>query len=299
MNDYWRGILMAFSTAVLWGAVAPVVKIIAAGGISLITVMCYRAVFVVFVMGCWLYFKKGACAFNIPRQTMFMYVLIGVLTIVFNASGYLMSCSYLSVPHALILHYTYPLVTMAGSVFITREKPSAIQVMAGFLVMLGLYVGFSLGSGGGAVSAVGVIWGVLSVLGFSSQTLLSRRMLKTGASDPLVQLFFIHLFGGLVLIAGKSFVSGWSDLSAMTPALFAIIQYPAAAAGLLGFGFLFSALKYIPASTVSLICTLEIVFALLLTPFLLHQTPNVYELSGCAIILTAVACSMITRKKTC
>jgi len=289
---------MAFCTAMLWGAVAPVVKIIAAGGISLITVMCYRAVFVVMVMGFWLYFRKGAGVFNISLQMTAMYVVIGILTIVFNATGYLMSCTYLSVPQALILHYTYPLVTMAGSVFITKEKPSFIQVISGFLVILGLYVGFSYGSGGGkAVSATGLIWGVISVIGFSSQTLLSRRMLRSGESDPLVQLFFIHLFGGAVLIAGKSFISGWSDLSLMTPALFMIIQYPAVAAGLLGFGFLFSALKYIPASQVSLVCTLEIVFALLLTPFLLHQTPNVYELTGCAIILTAVACSLLAVKK--
>jgi len=260
--------------------------------------MCYRAVFVVMVMGFWLYFRKGAGVFNISLQMTAMYVVIGILTIVFNATGYLMSCTYLSVPQALILHYTYPLVTMAGSVFITKEKPSFIQVISGFLVILGLYVGFSYGSGGGkAVSATGLIWGVISVIGFSSQTLLSRRMLRSGESDPLVQLFFIHLFGGAVLIAGKSFISGWSDLSLMTPALFMIIQYPAVAAGLLGFGFLFSALKYIPASQVSLVCTLEIVFALLLTPFLLHQTPNVYELTGCAIILTAVACSLLAVKK--
>ncbi|MCE5201002.1 MAG: DMT family transporter, partial [Synergistaceae bacterium] len=61
----------------------------------------------------------------------------------------------------------------------------------------------------------------------------------------------------------------------------------------IGFGLLFTSLKYISASSVSLICTLEIVFALLLTPFLLHQVPTAYELAGCMIVLISVACSML------
>ena len=297
-SNYWRGISLAFGTALVWGAMGPISKIIAPTGLSMITVMCYRAVLVVLIMGCWLYLKKGIGTFIISRQILVMYVLIGMITLVFNASGYVMSCVYLSVPKALILHYTYPLVTMAGSVFITREKPTFIQIAAGFLVLFGLYLGFALGGNGdGVISTTGVLWGVLSVLGLSGQTLLSRRLLKSGSTDPLVQLFYTHLFGGTILIIGKSLISGWSDLAVMTPKLFAIIQYPALAAGLLGFGFLFSSLKYIPASTVSLICTLEIVFGLLLTPFLLHQTPTVYELAGCAIILIAVTCSMLGNKE--
>ena len=294
ISNYWRGISMAFGTALLWGAMSPISKIIASMGLSPITVMCYRAVFIVLVMGCWLYLKRGPESFVVSKHMLMMYVLIGLLTLVFNASGFMMSCAYLSVPKALILHYTFPLVTMAGSVSITREKPSVVQVLSGFLVIFGLYVGFLLGGGsGGDISTAGVLWGMLSVLGLSGQTLISRRLLKSGTSDPMVQLFFIHLFGGAILIIGKSLLSGWSDLAVMTPALFALIQYPAVASGLIGFGLLFTSLKYISASSVSLICTLEIVFALLLTPFLLHQVPTAYELVGCMIVLISVACSML------
>lgn len=90
-----------------------------------------------------------------------------------------------------------------------------------------------------------------------------------GATNPLIQLFYVHLFGGAMLIAGKSVLMGWGDLRAIDGAVFALMQYSALGAGLLGFGFMFNALKRIPASLVSLICTLELVFALIITPLVL------------------------------
>ena len=74
------------------------------------------------------------------------------------------------------------------------------------------------------------------------------------------------------------------------------MQYSALGAGLLGFGFMFNALKRIPASLVSLICTLELVFALIITPLVLGLYPTGYELAGCAIIMAAVACATVQKK---
>ncbi len=298
LSNYWRGVFLALCTAFLWGGTSPTAKLIASAGLSQITVVSYRAVFIVFVAGTWLYLKNGRYIFNLSGSMFRMYFLLGLFTVVLNATGFMMSCSYLSVPKALMLHYTFPLVTMAGAYFITKERPTLIQVIAGFLVLAGLYVGFVMGRAEDVdVSAGGVIWGIISVLGFSGQTLLSRTMGKNRSADPIHQLFYSYLFGGAVLIALNSVVRGWPDISVITPELFLLLQYPAAFAGLIGFGCLFSSLKYIPPSTASLICTLEIVFALMLTPLILDQVPSIYEAAGCVIVMAAVVSSMVMSKR--
>lgn len=299
LNDHRRGLLMAFGTALLWGAMAPTVKIIAASGLSQITVVAYRAIFTVIFLGAYILFKSGRERFVVSRNMFQMYFMLGFLTVVLNSTGFMMATSYLSIPKSLILHYTFPLVTMAGSVLITKEKPTGMQVLAGVLVLVGLYVGFGPGSlEAGPISVLGILWGIASVIGISGQTLLSRSMGRQKSADPLLQLFYCNLFGGAVMIILNSIFRGWPDLGLIDLKLFLIMQYPAAFAGLLGFGLLFTSLKYISASTVSLICTLEIVFAMLLAPLMIDQPPTLFEVAGALIVLAAVSASIISAKKT-
>jgi drug/metabolite transporter (DMT)-like permease len=294
IGDYSRGILMALGTALIWGPTGAIAKMITSSGLSQISVVSYRAASIALLVGFWLWMKKGASVFRTSRGMLATYTLLGILTIIFNATGFMMSCVYLSVPQVLMIGYTSPIVTMAGSAFLTGEKPTPVQVFAGFMVLLGLYIGFVMGTDkGGPISLVGVAWAIVSVTGSSGQALLSRRISKTEHPDPLLQLFFSHLFGGLLLIAGRTLWGGWSDLANLTPRAFALAQYPALMSGLIAYGLLFSALKHIPAPLVSLICTMEIVFALMLTPLLVHQVPTMHEIMGCSIILAAVACSTI------
>lgn len=297
-NNYTRGVAMALGTALLWGGMSPLAKFVGSQGVSMASVMCYRALLVVILMAAWLRSSLGAGWYRIERRLMRTYLLLGFLTVVMNACGFMMSCAYLTVPQALMIHYTFPLATMAGSYFITREKPPLLQVAAGLMIIVGLYVGF-MGAGGrmNSVSPAGLLWAVASVIGLSGQTLVSRRILKGGATDPLIQLFYIHLFGGAMLIVGKSALMGWTDLKAIDGAVFALMQYSALGAGLLGFGFMFNALKFIPASLVSLICTLELVFALCITPFALGLYPTANELLGCAVIMVSVACASVRSAK--
>ena len=273
-------------------------KLLASEGINQITVVSYRAIFIVVAMGVFLYYKFGYKRFILSKEMFKMYLFLGILTVVINVTGFMMSCAYLSVPKALILHYAYPLVTMAGAAVFLKEKPSAIQVMAGFLVLVGLYVGFVFGKGSEeATSALGLMWGGISLVGISGQTLLSRRLGTKERPDPMLQLFYCYLFGGSILIVLNTILRGWSDIGVITPRLFLIMQYPAFLAGLVGYGFLFSALKYISASTASLICSLEVVFAIMLAPLIVKQNPSVYEVVGALIVLTAVISSMLIRGK--
>lgn len=296
-KDYRFGVFAAFITAVTWGAMGPLVKVISANGLSQLSVMAYRSVFTVTALGGWLLWKRGAGVFQVSRSLFLKYALLGFLVHVCQASGYMMSCVYLSIPQAVMLHYTFPLLTMLGDYFVIKEKPTAMQVAAGFMILAGLGVAYGLGGQGfGAVSTIGLTWGVISVFGFAGQNIVTRDMAKRGEGSPLLQLFFINAIGGVMIIVGKSIFMGWGDLAVIDAKTFLLMQYPAIVTNMIGFGMLFLAIRYISATTASIICSLEIVMALGFMPVLLHRTPSLYEAAGCAIIMAAVALSILGKR---
>ena len=101
-------------------------------------------------------------------------------------------------------------------------------------------------------------------------------------------LFFGHLIGGIVLIALKSFFIGWNDLNNFTYWYFTILLLQAFSGSLIAYGLFYSALKIIPAATVSLLCSLEMVIAVILTAMILGIIPSIQEIFGCVIIILAI-----------
>ncbi len=296
ISNYRKGILMAILTAALWGGSGPFVKLISAEGLHQVTVMMFRACFVVLAVGPWLALRRGTDALRVSGRMLAAYALLGLLTIVCMATGYMLSCVYLTVPQAVILHYTFPLLTIAGDCLITKERPTLLQVVGAVLILVGLYVGFAMGEGLGTISVIGAIWGTISVIGFAAQNLMTRSLLKSGKRDPMVQLFYVNLFGGIMLLAGKSALLGWDDLGLITPRVALLMVYPVAVTGLIGFALLFSSMKYIPATLASLLCSLEVVSSLAAMPLLLGSLPTRQETAGALIILFAVIVSTVRRK---
>ena len=129
---------MTLIAAVCWGIMSPIAKVLAGAGISLMSVMAFRALFVVIIMGPYLCYTKGREVFRPDSNMLSFYFLSGLLSVVFSGGGFLMSLKYLSVAEALIIHYTFPLVTLLGSLWITRERPTTLHVISGFLIIAGV-----------------------------------------------------------------------------------------------------------------------------------------------------------------
>lgn len=285
---------MTLIAAVCWGVMSPIAKVLSGAGISLMSVMAFRALFVVATVGPYIYLTKGFVVFRPDRGMLCFYLLSGILSVVFSGGGFLMSLKYLSVPEALILHYTFPLVTLLGSLYITHEKPGFLQVLSGFLIIAGVYLGMVGGEKTfSGLSVPGLMWGSLAIIGISGQALVARRVCRGQETDQLVLLFFAHLLGGTILAIGKSAIIGWEDILNFTCPLFSLMVFQSFCGSLLAYGLFYTALKYLPAATVSLLCTLEIVVAVGLTSLLLKQPPSMQEIIGCTVIIIAIVCATV------
>lgn len=297
MGDQMKGVLMVTTTAVVWGATGSIVKLMQAEGVSQILVVALRGPFIALVVGLALLVARGSRALVVPRGVAARYAVLGTMSVAMMANGYLMSCMYLSVPQAVILHYTSPLLTMIGDCVITRERPTLPQCVAAVLIIVGLYVAFFWGSGIGDVDPMGVLWGCVSTVGFAGQNLISRVM-NHGArrNDPIVQLFYSNLFGGIIILIFNTAMGMWAGigLPSMRGAL--LMTYPIFVNGLLGFALLFLASRYIPATLSSVLCSIEVVSTIGMMPILLGTMPSLREACGAGIVLFAVVISTVFRR---
>ena len=298
LNNYWRGALLALTAAVCWGIISPIAKILGAAGIDLMSVMVYRSLFTLAASGLLLFFTHGAEAFRVERGYLRFYVISGTLSVAFAGGGFLTSLEYLSVPEALVIHYTFPLAALVGSLYVTHERPTALQCLAGVLIVCGVFVG--MGGSVGAlmnISLPGLLWGLLAVVGMSGQALATRRFSLEHKVDEFRLLFFSNAVGLVMLFAFKTLWYGWDDLANFNVVRFSLMTFQAFTGSFVAYGVFFAALKFIPAAVASLLCTMEIVVAVVLTAVFVHQIPSVHEVIGCALILVAIACTAVPARR--
>ncbi len=227
------------------------------------------------------------------------FILVGFFSIfgvVGIYVGYFMALQDLTVATAVVVLYTYPLLTLIGSALIMKEPPSPTLILAAFLGLIG--VGVTVWGSGTSLlireSVRGFLWIFISVLGMVAYSLFGRWVAKNQfiAQESLfvyahfLGFFWIALFYGVFHSVS---LTGWVQaLRSLSPAQWGWILYVGFGVSLFGYSSYFLALRTIEASTASTIATIEIVIAITLTSLFMKQLPTAGELLGSLLITIAV-----------
>lgn len=108
------------------------------------------------------------------------------------------------------------------------------------------------------------------------------RRLKCGC------FFYTHLFGSVWISLYKTMADGWSDFVTLTAAEWGLIAAVTLITTIIAYSAYYTALKYISAPTASLLASVEIVGAVILTSLAVRTWPTIPEMLGCAIIFCAI-----------
>lgn len=288
MSKHWAGVLAALVTGISWGVVSPVGRILALRGVDMTTAVVLRTLLVVLLVLPWALVMDRRSLRLSPREGAVLFVY-AVFAVPMTGACFMFSLKYLTVPAALIIHYTFPLVTLLGDLWITRERPTPLQYLAAALVTAGVWTGvFSGSAADGGFSIPGILWGAMAVVGLSGQFLAGRVLISREHVSGTKLLFYSHLFGALIMTAVKHFLHGWGDVAALDLYDIGLIATMTVFGSILGYGSYCVSLRYVSASTASHICTVEIPSGILIAALMSSEAPTIREIGGSAMIILAI-----------
>lgn len=295
MSNYLKGVLLAGSTGLMWALTTPITKLMWGEGVMIASSVLLRMVIVVLAIGCFLLLKH-------PDQLRVRGKDLAVLF--FSAIGptglylgFLLSVVYLNVATAVVLHYTFPVVTALCSSLVTGEKTKCSDWAAALLVTAGvacsvLTTEWKLNT---AIDIRGILWGLLAVVGLASETLLGRASFTKGGMSNWAQFFYSHFFGIFWISIYITYVGSWHNFAELSVYGWALMLTPCFIGCLLGYTAYYASLRFIPAAIASLSASVEIIGAVGLTSMITEILPTVPEMAGCALIFAAIVLIFLFR----
>lgn len=296
MNRTLKGILLAGTTGLIWGLTTLATKLMGKAGVSVSTAVFVRMIAVTLTVGPWLFLRRREQLRVSGRDLvrLFLFSICGPSGLYL---GFMLSVIYLNAATALVLHYTYPMLTVLCSSLVTGERPTAWDFAGALLVTLGVLCSvltpeWTLDVN---IDPRGIVCGVVAVIGLAGQTLLVRATVTKGGLTRNAFFFYSHLFGIFWVGLYITLTGEWGEFARVTPWVGALILVPTLMGCLIAYSIYYKALEYVPASVAGLMASLEIFSGVALTSIADGAAPSFPEMTGCACIFTAIAMVSLSR----
>ncbi|WP_328924562.1 DMT family transporter [Streptomyces sp. NBC_00190] len=175
-----------------------------------------------------------------------------------------------------------------------RLGRGGVAAVAGALAGLAVLV---LGSGGGEVRPLGVLWALLSAAGYAAMTLRARSLGRRGAGgDPLVTTTWSVAVGAVCLLPLAA-VEGLLPHTAELGRVLWLLLYVATVPTALAYALYFTGAAAVRAATVSVIMLIEPVSAAVIAVLLLGERLTGAVVLGTVLLLTAVGALIAAERR--
>ncbi len=269
MNPYQKVVI----AAIIFGSSGSFVKIL---NLPITTISFFRMLIPTVLL--FIYFKvKGIKILPNNYRLLLLASLLNALRMFFYFAGY----TYTSIGTAVILLYTWPIFAVIYSALFLKEHLSLKKILLMLIAFAGVILIY-----GEKVNTLSEneMLGVLSIL-FSAMVYAGTIIIfkyKSSGISKWQTVFFQNLLGSFIFLPFFFINSPFpTAFQYSVSAVYAILI------GLAGFGLLFSALKEIEASQVSLINYLEVLSAVLLGILFFGEDLSPGIVAGGCLILTS------------
>ncbi|MFP4481753.1 MAG: DMT family transporter [Thermovirgaceae bacterium] len=301
-NDTYKGLSSILLAGVLWGTMSPVGKTLAGLGTDMLTVAVLRAAVMAFAIGLFLLFANPS-ALSISPRAAIPVALVSAVSIPGIYAAFFLALETLTVPLAVVIFFSHPLLTAVGSAFVAKEPPKPVHIAAALITLAGVAIAIFPGFQNNALefSWRGVFWSMLASTGMALYSLSGRYMTNSKSMSQLSFFFYAQVFGTFWLLLLKTFSSGWADLVLLTRVQLLWILYLSLIGSFIGYSLYFFALRSIQAPAASVVSSIEIVTAFALSAIALKSPPASFEILGGLMIVAAIAvvsCESSRRNRT-
>jgi len=273
------------SAAILWGTIGFFVKGLYNLGFDSLQIIFIRATYSSILLGTFLLFTNKS-HLKIEFGDIKYFIGTGILSFAFFNWCYFTAINITSLSIAAILLYTAPAFVMIFSVILFKEKLTILKVISLILTFTGcmLVTGYFQVSASD-VSAMGIIAGLGSGLGYALYSIFGNYAIKKYDSLTITTYTFIFAIVGLIPVTNVKGIPGlFNSIDA--------VYYS------IGIGVFTTVLPYllytkgiahIEISRASIIATIEPVIATVIGVFFFKESVSLYKMLGVVLVIIAVA----------
>ncbi len=215
------------------------------------------------------------------RYKIIIYAIIGMFM---TQYGYFIAIQYGNAATATVLQYLMPVIVLVYSLWRTRHFPGKVEVTAVFLATMGTYLLVTKGNWDTlAISQQTLFWGILSAFAMAFYTLYPREMLKTYSSTMVIG--WSMFIGGIFI---NVFLQPWPFTGIMDFGTVIGMTVLILFGTLIAFYCYLDSTKYIKASEVGALASVEPLSSVLLAIVILHVDFGLAEILGVACIISTV-----------
>ncbi|MDR1249943.1 MAG: DMT family transporter [Treponema sp.] len=193
-------IISILTAGCLWGLMGIFTREMTAAGFDLSDTLIVRCSVACAAFGLTLLIRDKRL-FRIKLRHVGIFAGAGICSMLFFTYSYFQCISITSLSTAAILLYTSPSMVMLMSLFIFRERLTAIKIAALAMAFAGCVL--VSGGGGGNVTVRGVVYGLCAGFGYALYSIFARLLLNRGYDSRTVN-FYAMLFA----FAGACFIWG-------------------------------------------------------------------------------------------
>ncbi|HYF83659.1 MAG TPA: EamA family transporter [Clostridia bacterium] len=285
-----KSYIFVIIAAALWGTIGIYSKQLSTFGFSILQIVSIRAIFSTLAILTFILFKDKRLL-KIEIRDFTYFVGTGIISFVFFNWCYFIAINKTSLSAAAILLYTAPVFVMVFSSILFKEKMTKRKIAALILTFIGcVFVTASAKGTAQNISALGILAGLGSGLGYALYSIFGRYALKKYDSITVTFYTFVFASVGLIPISNiKGFISLFSNINAVYYAILLGLL-----ATVLPFMLYTKGLSHLETSKASIIATLEPVVATVVGIALFREPITIFKIIGILVVVLAV--SMLVEK---
>ena len=222
-----------------------------------------------------------SAALRLPQKNR-AYVYLAGSFFTLGSGSLLASMFFLPVSLAIVIFYTYPLITLAGEKFLARRLPSLIEIGCFMLAFIGLILALNIQTN--AINPIGIGLAITASLGMSASYLVSEKKLKEIV--PFLLTFHMALSGFVIMTLFIVFTRSYNPGELVSSNL--IFVFLASFSFATAFFFMFKGINLIGAVNTAMILNLEPIFTIGLAFAFLNESLSSSQFMGAALVLLAI-----------
>lgn len=283
-----RGYFLTILSAIIFGFTPILAKITYNMGSNGITLAFFRHLFVIPIL--FLIIKLLKINYKITLEQLKKIILVGVIGNAFTVAMLYTSYSYIQVGSATVLHFLYPMFVSLICFFYYKEQLSKAVIICLVIASIGILFFIE----GGNTSFIGLFLALFSGITFAYY-IVGVEKLGLQTINPYVLNFYFAIVIAITLLT-IGIISNQLVLSLPMKA-YGYSFIIAILTSIIGIICLQQGIKYLGATTASILSMFEPVTSVIFGIIILHERLTIVKAIGCLIILGAVIGLIVSNSK--